>query len=247
MEQYPSSNPAITWWLADYTHFICDQLDLSHEQGDQLFEHYHWLTTGLSPQQPASTLYGYPTALPEMGIGHHNTHSREQSLSAPLEDGLPVGNSGFSNLHHEHSIGEEVHHLSNPTAMTAPNLAPGGLFSSYDQQPGQVKNEQDVPETTSASMQSIGPSNVTPIGSVADYDPLWVQHNHINPNTVKNHHTSMKLDTLFTHNVIKFGDILTFQVAVNANGQNIQTEAHLKVLHPSSYGTSSILTRSDHR
>ena len=232
MEQYPPSNEAITWWLADYTHYICDQLDLPHEQGDQLFHQYHCLTTGFHPQQPASSLYGYPTVCPEMPIGHHDTHSQERSPSAPLEDGLqhlPVNNSGPSNLPHEHSIGEEVHHLSNSTAMTPPNLAPQGLFSSYDQQSGQTTSDLDVPETISPSMQSIGPSNHNPIGSIADYDPLWVQHNNVDPISVNKFHTSMKFDTLFTHNVIKIGDILTFQVTVKANGQFLQTEAHLKV------------------
>ena len=236
MEQYPPSNEAITWWLADYTNFICDQLGLPHQQGDQLFQQYHWLTTGLPPQQPASSLYGYPTACPEMPINYHNTHSQEQSPSGPLEHGLqnlPVSTSGPSDLPHEHFIKEEVNHLSNPTAMTAPKVEPQGLFSSYDQQPGQTASDPDVPETISPSMQSIGPSNHNPIGSIADYDPLWVQHSNVDPIAVKNFHTSMKFDTLFTHNVIKFGDILTFQVAVNANGQNLQTEAHLQVLHPS--------------
>ena len=230
MEQYPPSNEAITWWLADYTNFICDQLGLPDEQGDQLFQQYHWLTTGFPPQQPASSLYGYATACPEMPIDYHNTYSQEQSPSADLEDGLqnlPVSNSGPSNLPHEHSIKEEVNHLS------AANVAPQGLLSSYDQQPGQTASDLDILETISPSMQSIGPSKHNPIGSIADYDPLWVQYNNVDPIAVKNFHTSMKFDTLFTHNVIKFGDILTFQVAVNVNGQNLQTEAHLKVLHPS--------------
>ena len=231
MEQYPPSSPAITWWLGDYTHFICDQLGLPHEQGHQLFQRYHWLTTGLPLQQPAS-LCGYPTACPEIPTGHHNTHSQEQSPGASLEDGfqnLPVSNSGSS---HEHSIGEKVNHLSNPTAMI-PNVAPQGPFSSYDQQPGQSTSDLDAPETISPSMQSIRPSNNNPIGSIADYDPLWVQHNNVDPMTVKNFHTSMKFDTLFTHHVIKIGDILTFKVSVYINGQISRTEAHLKVLHPS--------------
>ena len=233
MEQYPPSNPAITWWLGDYTHFICDQLGLPHEQGHQLFQQYHWLTTGLPPQQPAS-LCGYPTAYPEMPVGHHNTHSQEQSSRASLDDGfqnLPVSNSGSS---HEHSIGEKVDHPCSPTAMIAPNVAPRGLFSSDNQQPGKKTSDLDVLKTISPSMQSNGASIHNPIGSIADYDPLWVQHNNVDPMTVKNFHTSMKFDTLFTHNVIKFGDILAFQVSVNANGQPFRTEAHLKVLQPSS-------------
>ena len=236
MEQYPPSNPVTTWWLADYTHFICDQLDLPQERGDQLFQQYHWLTTGMPPEQPASSSYGNLTARPEMQIGHHNKHSQEQPPSAPLEHGLqnlPVSNSGHSNLPHEHSIGEEDNHLSNPAAMTAPDVTSQRVFSSYDQQAGETTSDLDVPETISPSVQSTGPSNRNPIGSIADYDPLWVPHNNVDANTVKNHHTSMKFDTLFTHNVIKLGDILTFQVSVNANGQNVHTEAHLMVLHPS--------------
>ena len=236
MEQYPPSNPAITWWLGDYTHFICDQLGLPHEQGHQLFQQYHWLTTGLPLQQPAS-LCGYPTACPETPTGHHDTHSQEQSPRASLEEGLsnlPVSSSGPSNLPHEHSIGEKVNHLCNSPAIIASNLAPQGLFSSYDQQPGQTTSNLDVPETISPSMQSIGPSNHNPIGSIADYDPLWVQRTNVDPMTVKNFHTSMKFDTLFTHHVIKLGDILTFKVSVHINGLNLRTEAHLKVLQPSS-------------
>ena len=236
MEQYPPSNQAITWWLADYTHFICDKLDLSHEQGDQLFQQYHLLTTGNPPQHPASSLNGCPTACPDMPIDDHDTHSQEQSLSALLEHdlrNLPMSNSGLSNLPHKHFLGEEVNHPSNLTTMAAPNLAPQGLFSSYDHQPGPTTSDLDVPETFSKLMQSNGPSNHNPIGSVADYDPLWVQHNNVNPITVKNYLTSMKFDTLFTNHVIRLGDILTFQVTVTANGRYLQTEAHLQVLHPS--------------
>ena len=236
MEQFPPSNPAITWWLADYTHFICDQLRLSHEQGDRLFQQYHWLTTGQPPPQPASSLNGNPTAYPEMRINHHDTHSHDQFPCPPLQHGrqnLPMSNSGPSDLPHKHSLGEEVNHASNSTVMTAPNVMPQGLFSSYDQQHGQITSDLDVPETISPSMQSTGPSNHNPIGSVADYDPLWVQYNNISPMTVKNYRTSMKFDTLFNHHVIRPGDILTFQVTVTADGQHLKTEAHLKVPHPS--------------
>ena len=232
MEQYPPSNQAITWWLADYTNFICDQLGLPHEQGDHLFQHYHWLTTGGPPQQPASSLYGYPTASPETPIEHHSTHSHEQSSGGSPEDSvqnLPVRNSGSPTLPHEHCVKDEVNHLSEPSAMTAPNIGPQGPSSSYGQEPGQTSSDPCVSETNSLSMQSVRPSNPKPIGSVADYDPLWVEHNNVDPDTVNNFHTSMKFDTLFTHKVIKSGDVLTFPVAVNANGQNIQTEAHLKV------------------
>ena len=236
MEQFPPSNPAVTWWLADYTHFICDKLDLPHEQGDQLFQQYHLLTTGSPPPHPASSLYGYPRACPEMPVSHHSTLSQEQSPSALLEhdlQNLPMSNTGPSNLPHEHSIGEEVNHVSNSTVMTPPNVMPQGLFSSYDQQHGQITSDLDVPDTISSSMQSTGPSNHYPIGSVADYDPLWIQHNNVDPNTVTNHYTSMKFDTLFSNHVIRLGDVLTFQVTVTADGQLLQTEAHLQVLHPS--------------
>lgn len=251
MEQYPPSNPAITWWLADYTHFICDQLGLPHEQGDQLFQHYHWLTTGIPPPQPASSQYGYPTAYPEIPDSHYPSPLQEQSPSAVFEDGLrssPMSNSGFLNLSHGHFLEEEINYLADHTAMTASKIAPSELFSPYDQQPSQINSDSDFPETISPSMHSIGPSTHTPIGSVADYDPLWVQHCNINPNRVNNHRTSMKFDTLFTHNVLKLGDILTFQVAITTNRHTIQTEAHLQVPSPSPpLITTTLLTRADNK
>ena len=119
-------------------------------------------------------------------------------------------------------------------ATTARFDAPPGPFSLYDQQLGGL-SDSNIPDSSALSVLLTGPPNKTPIGRITDYDPLWVQHNNVDTTMVENFRSRMKFDTLFSQEVIKTGDTLTFQVSASANAQHGETEAHLTVMrcrHP---------------
>ena len=244
MEHQPASDQTIASWLRDYTHFICDQLRLPHDQGEGFLQQYLHLTVGGDPpqkqQQPASSLeQGRPTGgdpkTPPAACPYPPLP--EQSPSHPIAggQGLPLSDAGPSNWHHEAPLmWEEAHGASsNPTNMTAPNAAVWGPFTAYDQQqPDPTASDLNLPTGTTSPLmqQSSAPYSQIPIGTVADYDPLWVQRNNYDPALVETYQSRMKYDTLTNNGVLKHGDVLTFQVSVPAaNGENVKTEAHLTV------------------
>ena len=230
MEQPPPSPQAILFWLANYTHFICDQFSLPHEQGNGLLQQYLDLTRGAPSQQPAPSAYEQLTSYPDIP-SPHQSHEQLPSahLAAHLQD-TPFGYPAPPNPQHEPYVGENADNMSNTTAETAANAAPWGPIPPYDQQSGDMMTVcSDFLEDSTSSPVLTEPPHKTPIGSLTDYDPLWVQQNNIDPAMVEKFPSRMKFDTLFTQDVIKMGDILSFQVSVCANGQDVATEAHLKV------------------
>ena len=236
MEPSPPADQAITGWLGDYTQFMCDQLGLSYDEGGELLQQYLDIITRIpTPSRESADLrYEQPTSYPEIQSPHR---FGDQPPSASLADGpqnLPLSYSESSNLHHGPFIAEEPNHLSNHAAMTAPDLKPPGLFSfiheqPVHEQPGQVTSDLDTPMATSPWTHTIGLSSQNSIGNIAHYDPLWVQHNNIDPTTVTKFQSHLKFDALWCNRIIKIGDVLTFQVSVDVNGQIVETEAHLKV------------------
>ena len=248
MEHQPASDQTIASWLRDYTHFICDQLRLPHDQGEGLLQQYLHLTVGGGPPQqqqpPASSLEqepltsGDPRTPPTACPSYPPLPLQEQSPSAPIagvgQNFLP-SHAGPSNWHHEPPpMWEEANGASsNPTAMTAPIAAVWEPFTAYDhQQPEPTASDLNLPTKTASPLmqQSSAPYSQIPIGTVADYDPLWVQRNNYDPALVETYQSRMKYDTLTNNGVLKHGDVLTFQVSVPAaNGENVKTEAHLTV------------------
>lgn len=230
MEQNSSFAQAILYWLADYSHFICDSLNLPHEQGNRLLQQYLDLTKGTPPQQAVLSPYEQPISYPKISNSHH---SCEQLLSAHLATHLRDTPSSYltpSNSNHETRFQEEAAPISISAASTAQFDAPPGSFSLYDQQLSDLSTtSSNIPDNSALSPLLTRPPNKAPIGRITDYDPLWVQHNNVDTTLVENFRSGMKFDTLFSQEVIKMGDILTFQVSVSANAQHIETEAHLKV------------------
>ena len=233
MEQNPPSNQAILAWLADYTYFICARFSLPHEQANGLLQQYLNLTTFTPPHQSATSPYQQPTSYPEPPNPQQSTHFGEQLPSAHLATHFqhtPLSHPVAPSPYHESNTSQEADHALNTAGIITPNALPQGPFSPYGLQLDNMMTvDEDSPQRSAPSPQSIEPPNEPAIGSIKDYDPLWVQHNNVDPAAVENLQSSMKFDTLFTNGVIKIGDILTFQVLFNTNGQDIKTEAHLEV------------------
>ena len=232
MEQTSPSNQAILDWLADYTHFICDQFNFPHEQANGLLQQYLNLTTVAPPQQSATSPYEQPTIYPEPPNPQQSMHFGEQLQSSHLATHLqytPLNHPAAPSPYQESCIRKEADHAFNSAAITTSNTVPQGPFSPYYQQLDNRTVNSGSPQGSASSPQPTEPPNQTAIGSIKDYDPLWVQHNNVDPAAVENLQSNMKFDTLFTKGVIKMGDILTFQVLSKINGQDIKTEAHLEV------------------
>lgn len=233
MEQNPPSNQAILDWLADYTHFICDQFRLPHEQANGLLQQYLNLTTLTPPHQSATSPYQQCTTNPEPPTPQQSTHFGEQLPSAHLATHFPHTPPSYSaapSSYYESCVRDEADHASNSAAITTPNAEPQGPFSPYGLQLDNMMTvDSDSQQRSAPSSQSTNSQDGTAIGGIKDYDPLWVQHNNVDPAVVKNFQSSMKFDTLFTNGVIKIGDILTFQILLHTNGKDIKTEVHLEV------------------
>ena len=232
-DQCPTPNQIIVDWLADYTRFLCASFGLPHNQADELLQHYLNLTTGDPPGQPTPPPVQQSTTYPPIPSPDHMARFQEQSpnhsLTAHLLN-LPLSDSAHSSPHHEAHAGEEANPSYSSVTSTALNATRQGQFSPYDQHPANMTSADSNSSMTGAPcLQSTLLLIQTPIGSIAEYDPLWVQHENKDPVIVENFQSGMKWDVLFRSEVIKIGDVLTFQVSVLSNGKIVTTEAHLTV------------------
>ena len=167
-------------------------------------------------QNPCNQTYipGQPTS------PRHSTHLQT----------LPLDYSKAPNPCHETHDGEEPAYPSPFMASTVLNTTQQGPFPPNDpQSSGIVPINANISEAGALPPQPIPPANQTPIGSITEYDPLWVQHNNEDPANVQRFSSAMKLDTLFSAGVIKTGDVLSFQVSVPGQSQPLETEARLSV------------------
>ncbi len=231
MDDNPASSQSVLEWLTDYTHFICHQFNVPHDQAGGLLREYLNLKAQPSMLEPITSPYEQPTSYPDIPSPPHYTFSQEQPSSAHLAADLrevPLGNQA-SLFSHESYTGKDTNHLFNVTATTTHSKTPLGLPVPCDEQSDNMMADSSLPETEAPSPQLNQPSKRTAIGSIKDYDPFWVQHENIDPNTVESFSSAMKFEQLVRKNVIKLGDILTFPVSVSINGQSKETEAHLKV------------------
>lgn len=231
MEQNASQDQVILDWLTNYTLFICDRFDLPHDQADEILRQYLENKTRSFPQQPVTSLSEQPTRCPVFQRSYHEAYSREQApiphLATCSQD-QPLSYSTLYSPHHEGQFEEEANQSSNSMGLLAHNATAQGELDTYDrQQDNMTTIDPDLLETSSS--QQTQTLNQTSVGNITDYDPLWVQNNGVDPLRVGMFKSAMKFDALFRQGVITFGDVLTFQVSIYANGQNERTEAHFKV------------------
>lgn len=187
------------------------------------------------PQDPhlATQFQDQPMSYSEPSSTRCEPLPREQlqdpHLATQLQD-QPMSHSARFSSHYETDGGDEADDLSTLMATTAPNEAPRTQFFPYDQQPWNNMNiDSGFPEAAAPSSSQTRTPNPTTVGTITDYDPLWVQKDNVDPVQVENFNSAMQFDTLCSQGVIKLDDVLTFQVSVTTNGQEEETEAHLKV------------------
>ena len=210
MEQDNPSKQMILHWLSDYTTFICDQLRVPHDEGYRHLQQYLELTARGPSHQPVIPVHEQPHP-------YANASSLQPKESQDHASGLYPG--AFS--------GEEV---TSPysVAVQASHTTPESQHSHHDQRRGYDNMDWGVSGTTVPYLQSAQLPSSSSIGRVADYDPLWVQNENMDPSVVEAFRSKMKLDVLF-RDVIKTGDTLIFQVSISADGQERNTEAYLQV------------------
>ncbi len=232
MDDNLASSQSVLEWLTDYTHFICHQFNVPHDQAGGLLQQYLDLKARPSTLEQVMSPYEQPTSYPDVPSSQHYTFTQEQSSSAHLAADLrevPLGKQASLSPHDSYT-GEETNQLFNVTATTTHNETSPGLPLPYDGQSGNMMTGSSFLGTKVPSPQSNQLLETTSIGSIKDYDPFWVQHENVDPNTVESFPSAMKFENLVGTNVIRFGDILTFPVSMSINGQSEETEAHLKVM-----------------
>ena len=230
MDDNLASSQNVLEWLTDYTHFICHQFNVPHDQAGGLLGEYLDLKARSSTLEPVMSPYEQPTSYPEIPSPKHYTFSQEQPSSAHLAADLQqVAPDVQASLSPHDSYTEETNQLFNVASTTTHNETSPGPSLPYGEQSGDMVADSSFLETKVPSPQLNQPSERASIGSIKDYDPFWVQHENVNPNAVESFPSSMKFEQLISTNVIRLGDILTFPVSVSINGQSKDTEAHLKV------------------
>lgn len=229
MDQTPPSERIILDWLTDYTHFICNKFGISQDCANELLQQYLDLKARDPPQQATASPSVQQKNYPETPDPHQYTHHWEQP-STQLQN-IPLGFRVHSDLLNESYDARETHHSSSPSTMAAPDPAIGPLFSSYDQQSGNMTmySNPNPLETCDLPPNLMHTFSTNPLGSIPDYDPLWIQNRNLDPRILDNFSSNMQFDTLFMQGIIKINDVLTFQVSVTNNGAVQDTEAHLTV------------------
>ena len=232
MGQKLISDDLIIYCLGDYTHFICDQFGIPHDRADGLLQQYLDRTVQGSPPQLARSPYEESTKYPEILDFHPNIPYQEQPQSSTLASDLcnfPLSYEAPSSPQCVSYI-EEADHSFHVPDLTAPDAKSQRLFLHNDQKSADMMTtDSDLSGNNPISTQSRETSDGSPIGSIRDYNPLWVQHNNIDHSEVENFRSPMKFDTLFTNRIITLGDSLTFKVSASTDGHVRMTEAHLKV------------------
>ena len=234
MEQNTVSHEVILDWLTDYSYFLCDRLGVPLDQVDGLLEQYFTVKANGHPQEIAAPALEQPDTCPELPDPQLDTNVQEQSSNTftPTEpQTLPLSQLVPIDEDDEAHVGEvEANLLPRSQSPSPPSISLLTQASPESQQLGSMSAmDLDSPGTKGPSPPSTQPPNETLFSSITSYDPRWVQHENLDPTTVENFKSNLKFEALFSQNVIKIGDILTFQVIARFNEQDENTTALLKV------------------
>ncbi len=211
MEQNHPHDPITLAWLTNYTAFVCQRFGLPYDHG--LLQTYLDLTAKDMSQ-------------PEMAPnGHHVTYLQEQ----------PSIYSASSDMYHKtrnegETAGSFDSAVFNSNTLTPFDAMPQGQVSPYYQQSdSNMMIDSSFSEASTQSLQRSQTTMPTYNGKYVGYDPLWAQTNDETILRVQKIKTKMKFAEIFSGRVVKINDVLTFKVSVLENGEDIETEAHLKV------------------
>ena len=169
----------------------------------------------------------------------HEPLIRGQPQDRHLATHQPMTHSAHFSRHHETYGGDETGDLFTPMATATPNEAPRPQFSHYDQNPSSnMTLDSGFSPAAGPSSSQTQTTNPAPVGTIEDYDPLWVQKENVDPVQVEEFKSAMNFETLLLQGAIKLDDVLIFQVSVTTNGREEETEAYLQVrvlLSPGGY------------
>ncbi len=211
MEQNLPHDPITLAWLTNYNAFVCQRFDIPYDH--RLLQTYLDLTAK-DMSQPE---------MPPNGLNVTCLQKQPSIYSVSSNIYLKTRNE-------EETAGSFDSTVINYNTSTPFDATPRGQVSPYNQQSD--SNMMIDSSFSVASTQSLQRSQTTmPIykGKYVGYNPLWAQTNDETILRVQNSKTKMKFAEIFSGRVIKINDVLTFKVSVLENGEDLQTEAHLKV------------------
>ena len=237
MDQGTSEDHRLLNWLQAYTHYICDRLNFPHEQGTSLLEDFLRLPARISRQESFTPPYEQP----EDHTGTTNSHCdtrHEHDLTNPglathIQDQAIFPREscdldGDANTGYDTANSMAIESSSSPARLQS--------YPENQRSCGMMPVDQGYSESSGQLLQPIeAVEDRAPIGSIKDYDPLWVQKGNVSSDIVEGFsRKNIHFDVLFSSSVIRPGDVLTVQVLIPKNGSGMETEAHLTVRPKSS-------------
>ena len=221
-------------WLQTYTCYICDSLNLPQNQGTGLLEEFLRLPARVSAQEPFTPPYEQPASHTETTDSRcetrHEQHLMNPGLATHTQD-QAISPRESCDRHYDASTGYNTKYQSKSMAIET-SSSPPKLQSYPDNQHSGGMMPMDLGQSESSHQLSQSIQAVVdraPIGSITDYDPLWVQKENVNSEIVEGFTSKINFDSLFSSSVIRTGDVLTVQVIIPKNGSGTETEAHLTV------------------
>ena len=234
MNQDTSENHRLLNWLQAYTDYICDRLNFPQNQGAGLLEDFLRLPARVSAKESPTSPYEQPAS--HTGTTNSNCETRHEErltnsgLTKHTQDQAISPREGCDR-HNDASTEYNANYPSNSMAIETSSSLPQLQSDPENQHSGGIIHmdlgQSESSHQLSQPIQAM--EDRVPIGSLKDYDPLWVQKGNVNPEIVKGFPSKMKFDTLFCSSVIRPGDVLTVQVVIPNNGDGTETEAHFTV------------------
>ena len=234
MDQGTLEDRLLLEWLQNYTSYICDRLNIPHNQGAGLLEGYLKLPARTSAQQSSGSAYEQSASHFGTTNSHcetiHAQHLTKPGLAMYTQDQAKIPRENCDR-HDDASTGYNTDHQSNSMAIeTSSSLLPLQSCPENQRSGGMMPMDLGQSESSHQLSQPIqAVKDRVPLGSIEDYDPLWVQKGKVSPKIVEGYKSRMSFDTLFSYSVIRPGDVLTVQVTIPNGGNVTETEAHLTV------------------
>ena len=221
-------------WLQAYTCYVCDRLNLPQNQGTGLLEEFLRLPARVSAQEPFTPPYEQPAShtgtTDSRCETRHEQHLTNPGLATHTQD-QAISPRESSDRHDDAITEYDTDYLSKSMAIeTSSSLPQLRSYPKNQRSGGMMPMDLGQSESSHQLSQPIqAVKDGVSLGSIKDYDPLWIQKGNVNPEIVNSVPSSLKFDTLFSSSVIRPGDVLTVQVTIPNNGGGTETEAHLTV------------------
>ncbi|KAM0794371.1 hypothetical protein BDR22DRAFT_827002 [Usnea florida] len=234
MDQGTLEDHLLLDWLQNYTCYICDRLNIPQDQGTGLLEGYLKLPARTSAEQSSASAYKQPASHLGTTNSHYETrhpqHLTKPGLATYTQDQAMIPHETYDR-HDDASTGYNTNPQSNLMAPeTSSSLLRPHSYPKIQRSDGLMPMNLGQSESSHQLSQPIqAVKDRAPLGSIEDYDPLWVQKGNVNPKIVEDFKSRISFDTLFSYSVVRPGDVLTVQVTVPNGGDVTYTEAHLRI------------------